>query len=217
MSLGLLAGYGSDSEGEEQELLLPSGESLDAKLRAIAAAAGLQGTGGLTLPTSLTQPRAAAASARKRGAERKVEEEDKPPEAKKALEDMVKEVEALAEKEETLVKNNPAMAEMVDQALSRNTKDLHSQDENDVVIIEDEMETREFYTMRLEHAMPDESHYDPVNQPNRDRFGNMKWRNPPKGTEITGFGEFHGRKDYFFDEIKARPDMWSGGKQSQKF
>jgi len=174
MSLGLLAGYGSDSEGEEQELLLPSGESLDAKLRAIAAAAGLQGTGGLTLPTSLTQPRAAAASARKRGAERKVEEEDKPPEAKKALEDMVKEVEALAEKEETLVKNNPAMAEMVDQALSRNTKDLHSQDENDVVIIEDEMETREFYTMRLEHAMPDESHYDPVNQPNRDRWANRK-------------------------------------------
>ena len=83
-------------------------------------------------------------------------------------------MEELAAKEETLVRNNPAMAAMVDQALSRNTKDLHSTEEEDVVIIEDEKEERDFYTMRLEHAMPDESHYDPVNQPNRDRWANRK-------------------------------------------
>ena len=127
--------------------------------------------GGLALPASLACPGPAPST----GKRRRSAEEEEECETKRPLEDIVKEVEELAAKEETLVKNNPAMAEMVDQALSRNTRDLHSTEEEDVVIIEDEKEERDFYTMRLEHAMPDESHYDPVNQPNRDRWANRKW------------------------------------------
>jgi len=89
MSLGLITGYGSDSDSGEEgpgtgaggpgekgarsgaeglcadtgaggsggyAAYLPSGESVEAKLRELAAAAGLQGTGGIGLGASLALP-----------------------------------------------------------------------------------------------------------------------------------------------------------------
>jgi hypothetical protein len=66
MSLGLLSGYGSDSDGEGDQggyqVFLPSGESVGERLRALAAGAGLQGTGGVALPGSCPPPPSLPAS-----------------------------------------------------------------------------------------------------------------------------------------------------------
>ena len=202
-------------------MILPSAEEL-AKLHLLASSSGMSGTASLlsSLYNSKQCPQPSTSRKRKllAGSQDTTEDNFLPSDPKKPMEEIMKELEKLEEVKVGLSKENPGASALLKTAMARNTKSTDPNDWDDVLEIEEERECKDFYTMRLERdVMPDESHYDPMNQPDRDRFGNMKWKNPPKGAEILeGSGDFHGRRDYFFDELKARPGMWSEGGKQQK-
>jgi len=233
-----VSGYGTDSEDENDEdkekitktslnpaqveapVILPSAEEL-AKLHSLASSSGMSGTASLLsslLPT--TKESLQPSNCRKRrwqGGSQGTEDTSLPSHPKKPVEEILEDLENLEKVKVGLSKENPGASALLETAMARNTKSTDPNDWDDVLEIEEERECKDFYTMRLERdVLPNDSHYDPVSQPDRDRFGNMKWKNPPKGAEIAGLGDFHGRRDFFFDGIKAKSGMWSEpGKQEK--